>query len=106
MRLLLIFIFLITLISCRKNGNENSGTFKGIVVDYSTNARVPNTKIILIRSQGYIPGYGYYNPVFDSTITNMNGEYELTVSWVAGNTMYNIEPKKPSCTFVVPFCAP
>ena len=106
MRLLLIFLFLFTIISCGKNGNENSLTFKGIVTDYSTNARVPNTIIKLIRSQGYIPGSGYYDPVFDSTITNANGEFELVVGWVAGKTMYNIEVQKPGYSFVAPFCAP
>lgn len=105
MRLFLIILILITITSCNKTNNENTQTFKGVVFDYSTNARVPNTIIKLIRHVGFGQG-GYLNPVFDSTITNANGEYEIIAAKVTGKLFYNIETHKPGYTSAKPFCLP
>lgn len=106
MRSFIICLFLFAIISCKKNGNENSETFKGIVIDYSTNARVSNTIVILIRSEGFLPVGGYLNPISDSAITNANGEYEIIVAKVTGKSIYNIETQKSGYSSAKPLCLP
>ena len=108
MRLFLIILILFTITSCNKTNNENTQTFKGVVFDYSTNARVPNTIIKLIRHEGFeqFGQGGYRYPVFDSTITNANGEYEIIVAKVTGKCCYNIETHKPGYSSAKPLCLP
>jgi hypothetical protein len=105
MRLFLIILILFTITSCNKTNNENTQTFKGVVFDYSTNARAPNTIIKLIRHEGFWQS-GYLNPVFDSAITNANGEYEIIVDKATGKSFYNIETYKPGYSSAKPFCLP
>lgn len=105
MRLFFIILILFTIPSCNKTINENTLTFKGVVFDYSTNARVPNTIVKLIRHEGFWQG-GYLNPVFDSAITNANGEYEIIVAKVTGKFFYNVETQKSGYVSAKPLCLP
>ena len=94
-RLIIIITVAIWIVSCKKNDPGSSLTFKGRVIDFSTNAGIPDVNVKITRGTGVVPG-AVVNGHSDSVNTNSNGDYEIVLEHVPGDLVYRVDINKAS----------